>query len=50
MAKPAMTAIQRALIYRRDGITRLVYVVAMATTMGAWAWILFEGLEWVLGA
>jgi hypothetical protein len=33
----------------RQKIARSTYVAALAASMVAWVWVLFEGVEWVLG-
>jgi hypothetical protein len=33
----------------RQKITRSTYLAALAATMVTWVWVLFEGVEWVLG-
>ena len=30
-------------------ITQSTYLAALAAAMVAWVWVLFEGVEWVLG-
>jgi hypothetical protein len=34
----------------RQKLARPVYLTAIALAMVGWMWVLFEGLEWVLGA
>jgi hypothetical protein len=34
----------------RQKIARSTYLAALAAAMVAWVWVLFEGVEWVLGA
>jgi hypothetical protein len=39
----------RAMNDLRQKIARSTYVAALAAAMVAWVWVLFEGVEWVLG-
>jgi hypothetical protein len=34
----------------RERITGSLYLAAIVSSMVGWAWILLEGVEWVLGA
>jgi len=34
----------------RQKLARSVYLAAMAGSMVAWLWVLYEGVEWVIGA
>ena len=34
----------------RQKLTRSAYLAALAGSMVAWLWVLYEGLEWVIGA
>jgi hypothetical protein len=34
---------------RRGRLARSLYLSAIAMAMAGWIWVLFEGVEWVLG-
>jgi len=34
----------------RENLVRSAYLAALGMAMAGWMWMLFEGLEWVLGA
>jgi hypothetical protein len=34
----------------RQKLARPVYLAAIAIAMVGWMWVLFQGVEWVLGA
>jgi hypothetical protein len=34
----------------RPRLARSAYLAAIATAMAGWMWMLFAGLEWMLGA
>jgi hypothetical protein len=38
------------MIALRQGLARSAYLVAIATAMAGWIWMLFAGIEWMLGA
>lgn len=34
----------------RQKLEQYVYLAAIASAMAGWMWMIFEGLQWVLGA
>ena len=33
----------------RHKLARSAYLVALAASMAGWVWVLYEGVEWILG-
>lgn len=34
----------------RQTLERSIYLAALAISMAGWMWVMFQGLQWVLGA